>query len=308
MTVCIGALAADSKAIVCVADKALTYGERIQWDADSTKIIQLEPGAPVVLMSGGEEESSRVIRSLHSNVASPRSIEKLVSSCEESYKKCLQELLRIKFLDSRLLTRKEYVSGITGPHINPYMHELADSLVNTGRKFGCDLLICGFDPRAKPFILYLTAPGVVTDMTRTGFHAVGSGVDQAIPRLLWLESKRTYPIERVLYNVFDAKANSEISVGVGYEWDANILVPERGKTGVKEVPKEIKELIDTAWTKFTWSPFDEKSPQNRPDSLAKDWKSRLKDYADGLLASKVQTVSRTKRKLKSSFKKIGKRS
>jgi len=302
MTVCIAALAEDSKAIVCVADKALTYGGIIQWDADSTKIVQLGLGRPVVLTSGGEEEISRVVRSLHAQIGSARTITQFVSCCEKSHKDCYQDLLQKKLLDSRLLTRKEYVSGITGSDINPYMQSLAESVVEYGEdQFSCGLLVCGFDSTGRPFILYLGSPGIATDMTQTGFHAIGSGVNQAIPRLLWLESKRSFPLEKVLYNVFDAKANSEINVGVGYEWDASVLVFEDGKTKVISVPKDIRSLIDTAWTKFTWSPFDEKTPENRPDPLSKDWKRKLREYADSIVKS------RTKRRVTEGGKKARKR-
>ena len=43
MTVCVAALAADFNAVVCVADKALSYGEYIQWDSDSSKIVKINP-------------------------------------------------------------------------------------------------------------------------------------------------------------------------------------------------------------------------------------------------------------------------
>jgi hypothetical protein len=36
MTICAAALAAKSKAIVCVADKAITYGDVISWESDVT--------------------------------------------------------------------------------------------------------------------------------------------------------------------------------------------------------------------------------------------------------------------------------
>jgi len=55
MTICAAAFACNSEAIVCVADKALTFGELITWESDSTKLIQLPQPGCVAMMSGEEE-------------------------------------------------------------------------------------------------------------------------------------------------------------------------------------------------------------------------------------------------------------
>src|SRR4030081_1591998 len=64
MTVCLAALAQDSRAIVCMADKALSYGDYIQWDSDSSKMIPLEPSGSLVMFSGAEKGMSRVLAEL----------------------------------------------------------------------------------------------------------------------------------------------------------------------------------------------------------------------------------------------------
>src|SRR6266849_5632180 len=61
MTICVAALAADFEAIVCMADKALTYGDYIQWDSDSSKIIKVNPSGTLMMFSGEEEPSSKVL-------------------------------------------------------------------------------------------------------------------------------------------------------------------------------------------------------------------------------------------------------
>lgn len=64
MTVCVAALASDMKAIVCVADKAISYGDGyIQWDADSGKITKLNPSGAVVMVSD-EGHAPRVLARL----------------------------------------------------------------------------------------------------------------------------------------------------------------------------------------------------------------------------------------------------
>src|SRR5438552_3303929 len=41
LTICIAALANEGKAIVCIADKMLSFGDYAQWESDVTKIIRI---------------------------------------------------------------------------------------------------------------------------------------------------------------------------------------------------------------------------------------------------------------------------
>jgi hypothetical protein len=61
MTVCVAALAARSRALVCIADKSVAYGEKIQWDSDSTKLFHLKPSGAVVMFSGCERDITEVL-------------------------------------------------------------------------------------------------------------------------------------------------------------------------------------------------------------------------------------------------------
>ena len=79
-------------------------------------------------------------------------------------------------------------------------------------------------------------------MTVTGFHAIGSGWDKAVSRMLFNEHKREYEVARVLYDAFDAKASAEMAAGVGFAWDAVIIMG--GPVGFCDVSKNIKELIE----------------------------------------------------------------
>jgi len=144
----------------------------------------------------------------------------------------------------------------------------------------CDLLVCGFESFDEPFILNLGHPGIATDMTMTGHQAIGSGWDKAISRLLFSEHKRTHSIGRTLYDLFDAKANAEMAVGVGYEWDAVVIL----KNGYHDVTQEIKDLIEQVWGKFNRSPFE---PYNRKEHMKpppRDWPEKL----DSLIASLIE--------------------
>jgi hypothetical protein len=181
-----------------------------------------------------------------------------------------------------LIHRSEYIAGISGTTINPYFRAIAEEI----DKFDmdCELLLCGFDLMWQPFIIDLAHPGIAADMTRTGFHAIGSGWEKATSKLLFSEYKRTSTVQRILYEVFDAKANAELDAHVGYEWDAVIVV--RPPISFCEMPKEVKDLTERVWAQFNRSPFDRYNKAENLEPPPKNWKNKL----EKLISSRVLAV------------------
>lgn len=173
----LGALANDSSAIVCVADKAVTYGQQIQWDADVTKIVPLENGKLIVMFSGSEEPVSRVLGKMTESLRAftPGAIK---SCAEDSYRAALNELIEGDVLSPRGLTWEQYRAATTGTRVNRYMQSVATAV--DGYQIECDFLLCGFYDDRRAFIGHLRYPGIFADMARNGLHAIGSGGQHAI--------------------------------------------------------------------------------------------------------------------------------
>src|SRR6202021_4285077 len=95
MTVCVAALAADFRAIVCLADKALSYGAYIQWDSDSSKIIKVNPSGTLLLFSGEEEPSSKVLAKfiVRAKDLWRKKRDDIVRVCEEQYRAAVSDLV-----------------------------------------------------------------------------------------------------------------------------------------------------------------------------------------------------------------------
>ena len=204
-----------------------------------------------------------------------------VDSCERAYKKALEEEIQIEFLNPRLLKREEYIAGITGPRINSSMRSLMRKI---DKYEGPELIVAGFDREGKPILIELTSPGLAGDAQNAGSSAIGSGDEKAVSRLLWADTKRTHPLERVLWDVFDAKANAELAVGVGYEWDAAILVP--GK--VIRVEKRIKNVIERAWSDHNRSPFEKHNSKEDLDLPPRTWPTMLRKWAREILPDETK--------------------
>lgn len=289
MTICAAALAAKSKAIVCVADKAITYGDVVMWESDVTKIVQLAHPGCVAMMSGEEEGTSRVLSALAAVDSLGSTVADIKKKCEEIYVECVNELIEQKFLKPRLVSRATYETATSKEQVNTVIQAISNE-VNLF-DIGCDFILCGFDSRKSPFILDLTAPdGTVTDMTSTGFSAIGSGFAYTQSRLLFLSHKRDDDLDKALYDVFDAKASAEMSPTVGTNWDCFVVyLNGKGEPQIEVVPEKINTLIEQVWfDKAALSPY-EKREEGHPDEPPKKWKSTLKKYATNLLSLEPST-------------------
>jgi 20S proteasome alpha/beta subunit len=146
--------------------------------------------------------------------------------------------------------------------------------------FGCELILCGFDTKKKPYILTLTDPGACTDTTQTGFSTIGSGSEHALKEMFDNEWERKFSLDRALYDILDAKIEAEEDDNVGYNWDAVILTADASYA----VPQEVKTMMDRAWIMLNRSPYHEFNAAEDQPLPEADWKVRLKKYTDGLLS------------------------
>jgi 20S proteasome alpha/beta subunit len=156
MTICAAALAAKSKAIVCVADKAISYGDFISWESDVTKIVQLPHPGCVAMMSGEEEGTSRVLSALAAVESLGSTTAEIKSKCEQIYADCVTELLNQKFIKTRMLTRELYERAVSKEQVNSVIQSISEEIHRFN--IGCDFIVCGFDSRKSPFIFDLKSP------------------------------------------------------------------------------------------------------------------------------------------------------
>jgi hypothetical protein len=295
MTVCVAALASYAEerkrsAIVCAADKMVSYSDIITGETDSSKIIKLNPSGMLCMTSGNEEGISKFIASLLATEEFGKTAKEVAKECEKQYRECVDELVLSKFLSPRQLSKEQYVEGISGASINEYMKSLADEV--TAYNMSCDVLICGYEENGTPLIISISHPGVAVDMARTGYHAVGSGWDHAIGSLVWQDHKRKDSLPNTMYDVLDAKISAEIGPYVGYDCDMAIIVFSEGSAKRHEVPEEITELLDTLWSDHNRTPFEkiEKDDKLPP----RNWRKKLNDYAESILPGSSKPVGKAK--------------
>jgi hypothetical protein len=161
MTVCIGALAAKSKAIVMVADKAITYtsysSALLQWDVTGLcKILPIGASSWHVLMGGDPIFALQVIHacetSLLDNPGEAGNVWSMMDCVAAGYasarqKRVEEAVLRPRLVDKDALVRRDAA-------LAPLDQRLADSVADAVGQFqiDCDLLVCGFDDQREPHL------------------------------------------------------------------------------------------------------------------------------------------------------------
>jgi hypothetical protein len=293
MTVCAAAFAGKSKAIVAVTDKAITYGSSLPIQSDTTvkKVIPIGQSGWHVLLAGNPSFATAVARKAEQLMATKEfkdcaaSEVSMMLCMEHAFTDCWEALAEKVVLKPSLLTTDLWQKR--GTELQPLPKEVVEKINSRFEKFGVrtTLLVIGFDRKDTPMphIFSISGTGQGSNHDLMGFNAVGIGQQTAMGRMMFLEIDRNNPLDRNLYDVFDSKANAEMTQGVGYASDIYVLF--RGRREMVEVRKDIKELMDDA---FTWeinSPFERLNPdkKERPKKPDPKWMEKLQAYASEIL-------------------------
>jgi len=118
----------------------------------------------------------------------------------------------------------------------PAHNATVENILSTIEKFKLDttVLIVGFKDNLAQLVEINEFN--LTNTRDINFDAIGSGSVQALNTLLFQRHSKADDLKATLYNVYKAKRNSEVAVGVGKETDLLILFPsgKLHKIGDKE--------------------------------------------------------------------------
>jgi len=229
MTVCVAAIAAESRAIVMIADKMITRGDMVS-DTSICKMSRIGQTPWCAMIAGVIATADEVLmRTAIELQKSPKDVEEEYSMMKvvgRVYKEVYQEHLAAEVLIPKLLTRE---TALDRPNtLLPLPQKLTEEIDEDRKRFenrwGCQLLMCGFDVRGNPKIFEVFQPEHAASETRQGYAAIGIGADAATGRLMWHESDCDDALERVIWETFDAKVQAEIMRGVGFGWDGFVML------------------------------------------------------------------------------------
>jgi hypothetical protein len=301
MTVCVASFAEKSKAIVAVSDKAVTYGSTapIQADTGIKKMLPVGNSGWHTLIAGNPSFATAVVEKTKTLMENARyagchlSADHMMLCMCDAYKQCREALTEAEILSPYFITKQLWAERpIT---LLPIRKTLHDTIQQKLERFNAktSLLVFGFSSEVhpKPHLFSVVDPGIGKNHDVSGNHAVGIGALAAVGRLAFLDIDRDDDLDRVLYEVLDAKANAELVQGVGVAWDAWIALPNSRPVNVRQ---NIRDLIDRIFGFNISSPYQRPDipVQNRPP---KNWEKRLKAYAKEVM----KRATPPSRKLKS---------
>lgn len=298
MTVCIAAIAAKSKAVVMIADKAITYGHErpMQADVGIKKILPVGKTGWHALVGGDPSFAQEVIDTALEQIVNPEAkglhipgkARTMMHCMRDAYKEVRKQLVTDGVLAPSLLDETK-IQSLPDEYAVAIYGALADFKTN------CSLLVCGFDLEKVPHIFSVVSPGIAINHDIPGFHAVGIGRDIAIGELYQFETEKEESLDTALYEVFDAKANAELIQGVGYEWDCSVLVADQQPV---EITKSARKAVEGLFEEATASPYHPKWGSDF--KRIPGWKKDLKTFTDGVLRPKKPTAKKTKKRAKQS--------
>jgi hypothetical protein len=120
-----------------------------------------------------------------------------------------------KLLDTYKMTFQNLIELLKSPTLNPFISNMIDAIskftLNTG------ILLIGF----KEDEAQITEINEIriSDVRDLGFDAMGTGGLQAINTMLFQRHSKNDSLPTTVYNVYKAKRNAEVAVGVGKETD-----------------------------------------------------------------------------------------
>jgi hypothetical protein len=291
MTVCLAGVAAGGRAIVMMADRMITYGEStFEGDVAIPKMRGLTTRADLpafgwfCMFAGdptiADEVVDRVRRSFDDRTKAPTAREAM-ETVQKEYAFVRDEQAEREVLGSRLLTRKQWAErSKNDAPLDPALVEKIDKDLME-YDLCLSLLVVGFDEYGRGTIFSISAPEQVESHVMEGFGTIGAGDNAADSQLIFRGFFSNVDVDEVLYELFEAKARSEIVPGVGYDFDAWVLVPNKPPV---EVPNEIIKLLDDVFDYHTRLPFRPRAIWKVNDPEWKRAKRPRKTWEADLLA------------------------
>jgi hypothetical protein len=296
MTVCIAAIAEKGKAIVCIADRSLTFkgvAANTETDSGVTKIVPIPKTNWCAMFSGDSLTfPERVLGLVTEAVIAKKPAEVTRKFIEDevkvAFEKCWEREVEDQILKPNLLSVAAFTAKEKDARLadTKFIATISDHIANY--QHVCSMAFCGFDS-AGAHIVGASTPCQIDPYDWQGFLAIGAGEDSARNQLIWSEYEKEDDLDSVLYDVFNAKVATEVLQGVGYQWDWRVIVPHARP---KPIPKKIDRLIDRVWTVYNRSPYAPKL--KRLGRLPRNWKKQISDYTSSLLSPKLSSSRKSR--------------
>lgn len=157
----------------------------------------------------------------------------------QNFKKKREEKIKQRIFDIYGIEKKYFLEILKMPQLNPALQQIIKQTAELSLETG--ILLIGFEDDNAQITEINEAETM--DFRPVNFHAIGSGNVQAANALLFQRHSKLDDLKTTLYNVYKAKRNAEVLIGVGKETD--LLVLRKGSCN--KVNDETMGILDAIY-------------------------------------------------------------
>ncbi len=217
MTICIAAIGKgeDSKELIVFATDHMISNPAIgQFERPISKYKQLDSNA-IAMLAG----DPLIFGNLIKDCIKGCDFDQTKDIIHKNMNALRSDIVQKQVLDIFKMDYEYIKQVLRGPIQNPYI----GSIIETISKFNLMTLIILIGFKGDDAQITEIAENRVADLRGINFSAIGSGSVQAINTLMFQRHSKDDSLATTVYNVYKAKRNAEVSIGVGKETDLMVL-------------------------------------------------------------------------------------
>jgi 20S proteasome alpha/beta subunit len=240
MTVCIGAICEDGKAAVVAADKMVTFGQPMNLKTEPEtlrKVLQIGRNA-ALLFSGNIADGEDLIAGLNVTPQEELAVADLSRGAKEAYVQVKKSRVEDTILRPLLGANYQQFQTLVAQSPSSQILQQVVAMVMQ-HNLGMDVLVAGVDDSGA-HLFVITHPGVLLKVDTTGYAAIGAGGLHAAIRMSLGHHTRLASLTDTIYNVYEAKKESEVAPGVGKLTDLAVI----RQTGVTFAGQGLLDALD----------------------------------------------------------------
>lgn len=221
MTICIAGIAtraSGEEVHIISTDHMLSFGTIGQFESSITKYKKINKNT-VAMLSG----NPLIFDKLLEGTEKLETFDKIKDAIYEKMVILKKDMIQKEILNKYQIDYAYIQEVLKSKLENNYVRSLIKNVTNFTLE--TVILLTGYK-NSKAQIVNINEYGV-DDLRDISICAIGTGTPQAINTLLFQRHSRTDNITTAIYNVYKAKRNAEVAVGVGKETDMLVLTESK---------------------------------------------------------------------------------
>ena len=241
MTICIAAIGhckdfgKDCEAIVFATDHMITLQNIGQFEHAIEKFRKIGKNS-IIMLSG----QAFIFEKILNGISEDEPVNVLAENIHKNLVNIRDEIIKSNIFDKLKIDHKYLKEVLKLPQHNETINKVLNYIEQL--KLQTSIILAGF-MKGKAQI-YEVNEFTIMNTRDINFDAIGTGGIQAINTLLFQRHSKDNDLKITLYNVYKAKRNSEVSVGVGKETDLIILLPDGS---IKEIDEKNLKILENIY-------------------------------------------------------------